>query len=428
MRTRPLPVDASSGSLPWLLSALLLAYLVSVILLSYREGLSLIAKATGLALVAGVALHAVSSNRPLQFPVPFRLWGAWFIFALLTLGQASHPELAIQKALTVAQVLLVALVIFHWLAWHGVTRFYWMALAALGLASCAIVWTDPATFSDGDGRVFGPLGNANAFGAMLVTGFIMVLAAAFEPVSRLERLLWVAAAAIFFAMVLQTGSRQGLLGMFVALLIFGAALAYRARKGVLRSLLALSFVAALMSVGVLVAKTSEYWFRVEAAIAVSRGDTGDADSSMLDRIWLYKRAAELVREHPVAGVGLDNFRVQPRHTGGGPVGLYTHSNYMEVLASTGTIGFLLYFSAGIYMIGQLWRARHLAFGRAEFGPYLRVTAIVLTYLVMDVATVSYYDKFVWLVMPWIVAELQAMRRMQVVRVRSTAPSRASIRR
>jgi len=96
--------------------------------------------------------------------------------------------------------------------------------------------------------------------------------------------------------------------------------------------------------------------------------------------------------------------------------------------STGVPGFLLYFSVGIYMLGQLWRARHLAFGHAEFGPYLRVTALVLTYMVMDVATVSYYDKFVWLVMPWIVAELQAMRRMQVVRVPTTAPISGNVSR
>jgi len=388
----------------------------------------MIAKVTGLALVGGAALHAVLDNRPLQFPVPFRLWGAWFVFALLTLWQATRPELAIQKALTVVQVLFVALVIFHCLVWHGALRFYWLVLVALGLLSCVIVWTDPAAFSDEDGRVFGPLGNANAFGAMLVAGFIMVLAAAFEPVSRAAKLLSVAAATVFFAMVLQTGSRQGLLGMFVALLVFGSALAYRARQGLLRNLLALGIVATLISVGVLVAKTSEYWFRVEAAIAVSRGDTGDADSSLLERIWLYQRAAELALEQPVAGVGLDNFRVQSRHIGAGPVGTYTHSNYMEVLVSTGLPGFLLYFSVGIYMLRELWRARHLAFGNDEFGSYLRVTALVLTYMVMDVATVSYYDKFVWLVMPWIVAELQAMRRMQVVRVPTTAPISGNVSR
>ena len=62
------------------------------------------------------------------------------------------------------------------------------------------------------------------------------------------------------------------------------------------------------------------------------------------RAYLYKRAFEVFLEHPIRGVGLGNFQVSSG------VDLYSHSEYMEVLSTTGLVGAALYFP--IYLI--LW--------------------------------------------------------------------------
>lgn len=409
-------VSVGRQELPWWVVLPIVAYIASVVLLSYQEGLALVAKATGILMLSAIGVHAQIANRPLYLPVAFRLWIGWFVFALLTLWQATDLAVATEKAVTVAQILAVSLFVSNALIWNGSTRFYWQCTILISFLACCFVWANPTAFADGDGRVFGPLGNANAFGAMLVTGLVFVVSALLERQHVVLRVALAAASIGFFVMTLQTGSRQAVLGIFISLAILVCAFAYRTRKGLIRNLTAALAVGSMITAGVVIAATSEYWFRVEAALAATQGDMGDADSSLLDRVYLYKRAAQISLDHPFAGVGLDNFRVQPRFDGAGPIGTYSHSNYMEVLVSTGFPGFVLYFSVGLMWLWQLWRLRHLAFSDVEFGRYVRVTAIVLTYLAMDFATVSYYDKFVWLVMPWLVAEILDMQRLQVVRI------------
>lgn len=398
------------------LGGLAVAYLGSIILLSYRDGLTLVAKVVGVVLVASGVVSALVKQRPVHVSITYRLWGLWLVISVCTVILADRPEVAALKALTIVQVLPVALILTNLLLWHGSSRFYWVAIVVLALMSCALVWIDPLSFSDVDGRVFGPLGNANAFGAMLVTGFILVVVAALDSVRIARKVLWVVAAGIFFVMILRTGSRQGLLGSLIAMVVILASWAYQARSGRRHWLYAAIIAVTIVPLAVIVARNSEYWFRMEALLSAAQGDLGGADTSLLERARLYRRAAEIALQNPVFGVGLDNFRVQPRFEGGGPIGTYSHSNYAEILVGTGIVGFVLYFSAIALWIRTLYRARHLLC-HSEWRPrYMRVVTVTVTYLTMDFATVSYYDKFVWLIFPWIIAELVSMERLHVVAV------------
>lgn len=69
------------------------------------------------------------------------------------------------------------------------------------------------------------------------------------------------------------------------------------------------------------------------------------------RVGLYKEGIEMVGKSPVWGVGINQFRALSLS------GMYSHSNYMEPLATTGIVGFILY--QGIFFL-PLWRARKLS--------------------------------------------------------------------
>ena len=63
------------------------------------------------------------------------------------------------------------------------------------------------------------------------------------------------------------------------------------------------------------------------------------------RIIAYQDGLEVIRMNPFIGVGLDNFRY---HTS---TQMHSHSDYIEVAATTGIIGAIIYFS--IYIV--LWQ-------------------------------------------------------------------------
>ena len=67
------------------------------------------------------------------------------------------------------------------------------------------------------------------------------------------------------------------------------------------------------------------------------GDTSNARGSSALRLSYYKRAIELLSEHPVFGIGFQQFRFWNERQA------YSHSTYAEAIASWGIAGSLLYF-------------------------------------------------------------------------------------
>ena len=83
-------------------------------------------------------------------------------------------------------------------------------------------------------------------------------------------------------------------------------------------------------------------------------------------------------EHPVFGVGVNNFRalsnLVPLFAG---KNFYAHNNYIEMLVGCGLVGFILYYSAHFYLLNSV-AARW-------------VVSYILVTMFVDVAMVSYYD-------------------------------------
>jgi hypothetical protein len=89
-------------------------------------------------------------------------------------------------------------------------------------------------------------------------------------------------------------------------------------------------------------------------------------------------------EHPVFGVGVNNFRalsnLVPLFAG---KNFYAHNNYIEMLVGCGLVGFILYYSAHFYLLKHTLRLHSVA---ARW-----VVSYILVTMFVDVAMVSYYD-------------------------------------
>jgi O-antigen ligase len=232
----------------------------------------------------------------------------------------------------------------------------------------------------------------------------------------------------FFAMMLQTGSRKAMLGGVVVgggtvLLIF-LYQRWRFRDGSFGPSLAASL---LIVPAVLTAViTSDFWHRVERALEPGEGEL-TADNSLNLRIWLLRRAIDLWSEKPILGHGLRGFAraLEADHLFAMPIGLATHSNYIDILVHTGLLGLLLYLSIYALLGAKLFALRGLLSYPRYFERYAPVTAILALIAVYDVAAISYYSKLLWLVLPWLIAEIQLLetdrRKFQVENMGVTNP-------
>lgn len=383
-----------------------------MVVLSYREGLTMFAKGAGLVLVALYVFRAVSSGEKIFLPREYLLLMAWFLVGVVSSTISSAPGTAFDRVLTLAQVLPVAFIISNFIYWNGDTRFYWLALVGAAVLSGILTLSSPFQFTGIDGRLFGTLGNANAFAALLAVGIALSLGAALGKKNILVRITCLALAAFFLYLVTRTGSRMGMLASLAAAVAVAVCIQMGSKgRGLLRSTWFLLIGAAIVAAIVYVLSSSEFADRLEALTsAAEKGDFGAVgDNSLLNRAMLYKKAFELAMENPILGVGLDVFRTAGIEFR--TIGNNSHSNYMEVLASTGLIGFGLYYAIYYSWWSRLAKARVLLEGSSASDRYAMAVAVAAVILVLDVAWVTYYEKLSLLVIAGLIAEVNMLSRV-----------------
>ncbi|MEA2232308.1 MAG: hypothetical protein QOD83_2124 [Solirubrobacteraceae bacterium] len=205
------------------------------------------------------------------------------------------------------------------------------------VAAIAGILVPPPPDADAAGRLAGA--EANALAPVLVAG--AVLAAAFAGMTQRAiavRLAAVAVSGFCIVGVVLTGSRGGLIGLAVALLV-GLAFAGRARRARVVPVVAIAIALTVLYVIALAPPD------LRARITETGDGSGRSD------IW--RVGAEIVKANPVLGVGAGNYEARsPEYVLQAglirrsdlivdrPLG--PHNIYLQVLSELGVVGLLLF--------------------------------------------------------------------------------------
>lgn len=106
----------------------------------------------------------------------------------------------------------------------------------------------------------------------------------------------------------------------------------------------------------------------------------ETDISTYERILLQQAGIEIIKDHPILGVGLDNARLFNSFDA------YLHNNYLEIFADLGIIGLIIYYLPFIFFTSRFIKYRE--FAQSEYSICL---SLLLIFLVMDLGRVSYYN-------------------------------------
>ncbi len=187
--------------------------------------------------------------------------------------------------------------------------------------------------------------NPNNLGLMMSIGTFMAV----FPEQRPRLHSWIVRIALLLAFLwvtINTGSRSSLLCEIAVILLF---LYSRFKKtngsAIERLLKSLSVLAvALVLLTIVMNFVSE---GNVAASAIRRLIDEFNVDSFSGRADLYVSAWTMYKEHPICGIGYNCFATLSGY------GYFTHSTYMELLACTGTIGFLLFLGP---VFAAAWRS------------------------------------------------------------------------
>jgi O-antigen ligase len=312
-----------------------------------------------------------------------RLWvlvGLLLIWVALTLGWATKPGTGLGGlwALIVGALIFliitstisaprhIALVVGAVVAGSALSVAIGLFHGGLGSPGADL----PAGATETEGRLQGGAGDPNYLAASLVPA--LVLGAALLGVTRKLSHKWalVLALGILAVGFAATESRGGLIGGGVA--VVTALIFFKGRRFYVLALIAL------------IGSVAGFWFAANPA-AWDRVTQFGSGSGRTD---LWKVAWRMSKDHPVGGVGINNFQVRSPDYVRQPGPLkridlivdkphVEHNLYLQFLAETGVIGLAFFMAIVFASLGSAWLAgrRFDALGRRDLADLARAALV-----------------------------------------------------
>jgi O-antigen ligase len=329
----------------------------------------------GTAAMAVAILGLVLERRRIQFPVPFRILLFFCIWAALSTALSPFPG-DTTALIDLAKITLVFLVAVNVL-WHRQA----LRIFLLAYVTCFALYPVRGTifnyyiygyadFGRPSWRLL--FGNANDMAAL--TLLALALAAGFlqKDAPRLIRFGAFLACLVFPFVVLLTQSRAGFLGLAA----FGMLAVFSGGRHRLRVVVALIAIA----LAVIAVAPTDVWQRVSGlryGTATATIDMMDPEGSAGERWRIALTALEIIRDHPVLGVGIG--RYHEANVAYSPLigSKSVHNTYLEVLAETGAPGAFLFLWFLITLILRARRTRRDAHALRESPEWRRLQLLEL---------------------------------------------------
>ncbi|HAI59483.1 MAG TPA: hypothetical protein DCM32_06350, partial [Xanthomonadaceae bacterium] len=244
---------------------------------------------------------------------------------------------------------------FLWLVAMAVATARGRRIVLVGIAAIAAAWTVDGLLQALTGHSLGGPANADRlsgiFGAgNLKLGLVLATLSPFLllPAAQRGLLPWLVAAAALGIVILLAGARAAWLSFGLVLVVSGWR-AWGWRRAVLGLL-----VGGMATVALVMAFGDHLGPRVQRTLQAFQLQEGGLDFALSGRVVLWQTTAGIIVDHPLTGVGVDNFQRAYKAYGepgdqfvdwGRPGAFHAHQIVLEVLSETGLVGLLLWLAA-----------------------------------------------------------------------------------
>ena len=400
---------------PSISELILLLYISSVILLSMIPIGNIVSKIIGLVLLYTFFVAIFKTNKKIYFSREVYIILGWLLFCLISGFAARDINLVYVKMFTLIQ-LLIFFVVGYTIIFKGNIRvksiFYVFIISVTIAFLYGLLTQGNSAVVVIRNRIVGTAGDPNqiaVFGAfsIIFAGYLLMI-----EKKSLIKIFLIALITILIIGIIKTQSRQGLLLIVISAITFLVVSNLHQfknsdnKKRIIIKFILIFFVSfIIISIILYFFKQSDYYYRIQALVAfikISFGSSSDNITKMIDysayerkklilfgiRIWL---------DHPLIGVGLDNFRVVIKEYWPISNRLYSHNNYIELLSTIGTVGTVLYYGIYFSIIKKINTVtKTLDYGHKNIKLMQILITIVISLMVLDMVTVTYYAKFTWI--------------------------------
>lgn len=331
---------------------------------------------------------------------------AFFIFfCALSLFWSKSQSEAYRKIITLIQLFTMCMILLNYLINIGNTDSIMLAIFISGIISTVYIigyygfGGYMKMLVDGE-RAGGEINNVNSIGMYMAFTVLIGFYYAYIEKKRFSYLLII----LPFILSLGSGSRKALvtIAIGITLIVF---MDYAKRIDIEKLFKIFVVIVALMILVIWVSNLSIF------STVFERFDSMLASGAKKDRsTYIREKMVEVgwkyFLEHPFTGCGIGNsFYVTLKGVGRST---YLHNNFIELLASVGIFGFMIYYSIYIYILSNLFKI----FKRTKSSKAGILLVLIFSRLVMDYGMVSYYDKMTYIYLTIAAAEIYLSRKKE----------------
>lgn len=401
---------------------LLLLYISTVIIFSMIPVGNIISRLIGIVFFYCFIILVLIGKNSLFINREIKLIIVWFIFCLISGLVAIDVGLVVNKLITIIQLILFFIAGYSILLKSRIninTILYLIIISVFFIFIFGFVSQYNPDVLVTKNRITSTAGDPNFLSLLGAFAFIFSLFLFHIDKNKLRLVLLVPIIVVILYGIVLTQSRQGIVLVLVGAFLYSLIqIIYRFKntrnkkrymlKLTLYFLSAIIFISAL----IFIFQQTEYSYRIQAFIAFIKLSFQSSnehisriiDYSAYERKQLLKYGIKIWFDHPIMGIGLDNFRTIIKHYNPAGNRLYSHNNYIELLTTIGTIGAVVYYAIYFSIFTKLFRLqKKLKVDSNELKVIQLFLTMMLSIMVVELVTVTYYTKFIWILFVIIVA-------------------------
>jgi O-antigen ligase len=392
------------------LSNIFLALFVfSIIVFSFQPGLTWIAQGCGL-LVVFAFIFEVIRIKDFKFvmPMPLLLYLGFIMYVSISFIWTNQ---SVALMFTLIQLFFISFIMVNIITYQGHFKAITYSFLIALLVATIDMWIELGGLVSKDEltRVSSFLNNPNTFAMALSIGILLAMESLLKEAPEGRKSMGRAIHKLFLVLILLlfayeilfiTGSRKAMISLFF--LGFMLFFRYLLKVNFLQKILIVIVASGVLVEVFILLKESVFFERLNRVFDMLSGKSV-RDGSLTERSSMMSDARNLWEQKPLSGWGTDQFRYLADYQ------TYSHNNYLELLSNNGLLGLLLYY--GIFVL-LLIPASRMFFTKKEMHSHYGWFGIttLLIFVFWDLAHVSYYSKFHWMLLSIIIGMLCFVNR------------------
>ncbi|REE57513.1 O-antigen ligase [Paenibacillus taihuensis] len=375
----------------------LAVFVFTIILFSFNPSLSWIPQGCA-CMVVGSFIFEVTRVEGFKFVMPLPLI-CYFCFIIYVSLSLIWTDQSVDMMFTLIQLFFISFIMVNIVNYQGHFRSITIGFLAALIVATIDLWGQMGSLVNTNEalRVTSFLGNPNTFAIALTIGMLLAMETLIKKPTTsgrsLGRFILKAACVLLlllfsYEIVFLTGSRKAMLTVFM--LGFMILFRYFLKVKFLQKIIIILIGTGILTELFFLLKESVFFKRLSNIFELLQGKSVN-DGSLSERSNMMGDALKLWEAKPITGWGTDQFRYLTDYQ------TYSHNNFLELLSNNGLIGLILYYSIFIFMLIVAFK-QLVSRKEAESHIGFFSVATLLIFIFWDIAHVSYYSKFHWVML------------------------------